>query len=302
MHTWDLVQGTTLTFHDMADDFKEFRSSRHGNYQSNPYDPKALTPSQAQNSVDLGFPSGTEHFEVTYQVTPGVVMGRNLLFAGVPAMMFCREDKAYMDIENSQLLYSNLGRKGPDFDAPEGIRYGGVLQRRDGRLVDLVVNALSDSYAPQWNARNGKAGKVGQVNLPSLSTADFQFSLIDAETSQLTSVRNVLFSVFDLDMGRGSNLTERLTIGGFSMSYIADSSELSVETLLDGRKTYRSSTYGIYEDNPIDPLDLTEQQAKRSVTYLYQQASQWTVGYSSGDGPQSGRNFRFAGTSELLHC
>lgn len=295
-----LMEPTGVKMKQLADGRTEFKSSRQGGFKTNPTDPTSLTQSQAEQSVQLEFPLGASSVEVEFQITNGR-RGRNFMFAGMSSLAFCNVEASIVDLRLSTLVYSNLGRKGPDFDQPEGLRFNHILENK-GKSVDLIVHALTE-YNPQNISQNRLNGKFVQINIAREQTVDLKFRFVDSETSDKVVIDFMYFSMFDIDEGRFNHLEETLAIGGFAASYLTDDTEITQTVLPDGRSQYVSSTHGIIEDNPTEPKALTEQQSNRAVTFLFTKISSFETSFaSSALGPLSGRNFLVGGKSSVVFC
>jgi len=295
-----LMDPSAVKMVQLPDGRTQFKSSRQGGFKTNPTDPTSLTSSQAEQSVQLEFPPGASSVELDFEVTNGK-RGRNFMFAGMSSLAFCNIEASVVDLKLSSLVYSNLGRKGPDFDEPEGLRFEHILENQ-GKSVDLMVHALSE-YHPQNISQNRLNGEFVQINIAREQSVDLQFRFVDTETSDDVVVDFMHFSMFDIDEGRFNHLEEFLAIGGFAASYLTDTTEITESVLADGRMQYVSSTHGIIEDNPKSPIKLSDQQANRAVTFLFTKVTQFETTFaSSAIGPLSGRNFLVGGKSSLVFC
>lgn len=295
-----LMDPSSVKIKELPDGRTEFKSSKQGGFKTNPTDPTSLTQSQAEQSIQLEFPPGASEVIVDFQITNGR-RGRNFMFAGMSSLAFCDVDASIMDLTLSELVYSNLGRKGPDLDQPEGLRFNHILENK-GKSVDMIVNALSE-YNPQNTSQNRLNGKFVQINIGRGQSVDLSFKFVDSETSEDVVIDFMYFSMFDIDEGRFNHLEEFLAIGGFAASYLTDTTEITETVLEDGRSQYASSTHGIIEDNPKDPRRLTEQQSDRAVTFLYTKLTSFEATFASGAiGPDSGRNFLVGGRSSVVFC
>jgi hypothetical protein len=65
------------------------------------------------------------------------------------------------------------------------------------------------------------------------------------------------------------------------------------------KKVFRASQPGTGEDNPTDPLHLTEQQLQRAVTFIYEPFTEAVVTLGSTPGSHNGRKFDFVGRPSL---
>lgn len=295
-----LMDPSSVKMKTLPDGRTEFKSSKQGGFKTNPTDPTSLTELQAEQSIQMEFPPGASKVEVEFQITNGR-RGRNFMFAGMSSLAFCNIDSSIVDLTLSSLVYSNLGKKGPDFDQPEGLRFNRILENK-GKSVDLIVHALNE-YNPQNISQNRLNGKFVQINIARSQSVDLKFRFVDSATSEDVIIDFMYFSMFDIDEGRFKHLAESLTIGGFAASYLKDDTEIVETVLPDGRVKYESSTHGIIEDNPKEPKKLTEQQSKRAVTFLFTKITSFDATFASNSiGPLSGRNFLVGGKSNIVFC
>lgn len=295
-----LMDPTAVKMKALPDGRTAFKASKQGGFKTNPTDPTSLTKSQAEQSIQLEFPPGASSVEVEFQVTNGR-KGRNFMFAGMSSLAFCNVEASIVDMTLSKLVHSNLGKKGPDFDQPEGLRFNHVLENK-GKSVDLIVHALNE-YNPQNNSQNRVNGAFVQINIARDNSVDLKFRFLDSETNEDVVIDFMYFSLFDIDEGRFDHLEESMLIGGFTSSYLTDKTEIKETTLRDGRNKYHSSTHGIIEDNPKDPETISEQQENRAITFLYTKVTSFEATFaSSKHGPDSGRNFLMGGKSSVVFC
>jgi len=295
-----LMDPTNVKQKLLADGRTEFKSSMQGGFKTNPTDPTSLTSSQAAVSIQFEFPAGVSTVNASFEVTNGR-RGRNFMFAGMSSLAFCNVEHSIIDLELSTLVSSNLGNKGPDFGAPEGLRFAKILQN-EGKPVDLIVHAMNE-YFPQNVSQNRLNGAFVQINIGLGQTVDLKFQFVDTVTSEDVRLKFMYFSMFDIDEGRFNHLEEFLAIGGYAASYLSDTTEIKQSILPDGRVQFTSSTHGIIEDNPKNPKALTEQQANRAVTFLFTDTTSFDTTFaSSAIGPNSGRNFLVGGKSSIVFC
>merc|ERR1719272_2340375 len=195
------------------------------------------------------------------------------------------------------VLVNNLGGRGPKPDKEKALRFGKIAKLKDDWL-DLVVTARG-TYAPVGTNRNGVQGEYGNIAMQSGTIVDFDFELVTAETSTPANLKSFYFSIYDLDMGKGQ-VAEELTVGGFEKYFVSEDTELSISKESD-RTRFTATTEGVEMDNPTDPLKLTPVQANRAVTFLFKDASKFSMTFSVGSAKFSHtRFFLFAGRSLVV--
>lgn len=202
------------------------------------------------------------------------------------------------------VAYSNLGNRGPDNYNGEGMVYKTIdLGKGAGdmlnREVYMTINGTGPGYAPFSPRLNGMQGKYGSINLNSDSRVDLIFNFYDMHTREQLTLPEFAMTWFDLDTGKGGFSAEYVVIGGFTKYKLTDTSEVQVQKQPDGRVKFSGTTYGTGEDNPLDPMFLTQQQRDRAVTLLFgpTKTLNVTVGALPGLSP---RFFTFVGRPSLL--
>lgn len=217
----------------------------------------------------------------------------------------------YHNFVFSDIIYNNLGGLGPDTDSPPGIRYGGVTEI-GGTRIDMVLTS-SGSYDTSVPDKNGLSGNLGVVNVKNDASVDFTVTFLNAETDEPVTLGKFYLGFFDIDNGQ-AGMQEVLTIGGFDSQLLLPGSELAVSTVGD-RTAFTASSWGIGADNPIDPLMLTDLQAKRTVslkfpaglssvqfTYSVTKNADYKGQVEYDEWESVGRHFLFAGMTSAYFC
>ena len=92
-------------------------------------------------------------------------------------------------------------------------------------------------------------------------------------------------------------------MSGFDSFYVSKATELQVSTAPDGRTTFTATQSGHRGDNARDPLHLTEQEAKRSVNFVFTTVSKISMTLAvSNSAWVYGRDFLFSGKSAVKDC
>ena len=81
-----------------------------------------------------------------------------------------------------------------------------------------------------------------------------------------------------------------------------ENSTIDVDPLPDGKVVFTSTVGGTIDDNPSDPMDLTQLQLDRAVAVLYDGGISCFIVSLEVQSPPTifGRNFLFGGQSSLL--
>uniref|UniRef100_A0A7S1R466 Uncharacterized protein n=1 Tax=Alexandrium catenella TaxID=2925 RepID=A0A7S1R466_ALECA len=180
-----------------------------------------------------------------------------------------------------KVLHSNLGGQGPQPGEQSLIfasnrTEGGVTVKR----LAFRVTALSP-YSPGWAQMNGLShglvGKYGQVTLKPATNVTLRIQTFDLDTKEPIHMPSAAFTFFDLDEYKGHQASEYVTVRNFESFELTPSTEVRMSKNADGSTTFQASTEGTYDDNPVDPLLLTEQQKNRAVTVRFGNVSEIEV-------------------------
>jgi hypothetical protein len=205
-----------------------------------------------------------------------------------------------------KMKYRNLGGLGPHTSQPANVRYMNVAKTLDGTPVDLILE--SDNFKTAKPKKVGLYGASAVVNIQNGHTVDFTARFVDKDGNSVT-MGPFHMSVMDIDTGKEGG-QEELTIGGFSSSYMLDETELTKVEMADGRTKFIAGLPGTGADNPVDPIMLTDVQAKRTVSFQfpggldsfsfsYKVAK---VAYDDYEAELDGRHFFLSGMSSLYFC
>lgn len=282
-----------------------FTASMHGTKADNPDDPKMLTDEAARRAVNFEFLGGLSEVAFTYEVSQNnnkeEEEGREFMFAGMNSVYFCKTEKVDLDFSLAGVLYSNLGKLGPDSDKPEGLRYSNVATFASGKQLDMVINALTP-YEVKNNLANGLSGKFGQVSMMSNTETKFKFTFMEPGTETVASVDWMYFSIFDLDQAKKGKTREILQIEGVSTHFLTERSLVEVTELGAGKYQYASSRRGTGKDNPKDPMAMTQRQKDMSVSFLFHNRTGFDATFKVTGPYGFTRNFNFAGQSNTIFC
>lgn len=182
----------------------------------------------------------------------------------------------------------------------------------DGAPYDLVVAVDAGStYTPGNNSDNGfecgqpsagcTTGRFVKVSVQAGSSVDLTISFQDSATQAPVTIPSFLFSIHDID--QVAAVKESVYITGFSDSVILDpATEVAMSVESDGRTKLMSTVAGTPGDDPLNPLQLTAAQKKRSAAMVFQSASSvsMTLEVSGTSGDMS--SFLFTGDTNLVTC
>lgn len=210
------------------------------------------------------------------------------------------------------------------------LRYENIGIASD-RKVDLVVSVVEGTtYENPKPGATGKGGKFGKIYLNTnegdakSGEGNFRFCFQDTETGDLATIGSFRWTIYDFDERTDSDdgIKEKMMMdvtqaSSYSLWPDAQDSEVVIfcedsgrtpPCQKDERTVFHSSTHGDLEDNPDDPLNLTEQQKKRSVVFTFENTSCWEFTYDhycpmEPEGrcrTYNGGNFLFSGSSNEI--
>jgi len=209
---------------------------------------------------------------------------------------------------NSEVTANNLGGVGPNFSDKQEIRYSNVANE-----VDLVVTIDKANQKAPYAANNGAItngvnGKFGQVNVLGGTSASLTFTLVEAGTEVPVYVapdQKVFFSVYDLDNSGPGKPGKPQAHEYSEFTTELDSYKVTPTTTIKvtGDKKSLQATSGRQgneEDNPTDPLALTQVQMDSTVWVTYQGRNTWGMTFGESNNPKhkAGRNLAFAGRAQ----
>jgi hypothetical protein len=239
--------------------------------------------------------------------------------------MGCKGETELIDIFNSQIVHSNLGGSGPD-GGYAGLRYEGAGTMQ-GRLFDIVVNVAS-AYEPATPTDNGfecglpaagcPTGHFGRINVATGTSVDLTISFQDSATQQPVTLSKFLFSLHDIDKfdtgAANSTIDKIIYIGGFQEAIFDNATEVGATLQSDGRTKLEPYELGTDCDDPDNPARLgkkrcdgkTIDQRKRSAAFVFAETSSISLtleaACNGAECAESGRNFLFAGDTNLVGC
>ena len=207
--------------------------------------------------------------------------------------------------------------------------FGSVGSTIDGSPIDLVISNVTE-YVNANPLANGISTYFGSVNIigqptgPDDRVVRLRFSFVDGTTGEAVQLTRFFFSFFDFDQAQDASISthsqECLTITNDAWTHYALSDrrvssagvvEPRVNEVgetgrchgyhLDGAIASRfcSIRAGTGDDNPTDPADLSATQIRRSVEFTFEQQGEFDIELSIGCCSSSGRNFAFAGQTNL---
>lgn len=204
-----------------------------------------------------------------------------------------------------RVLQSNLGGHGPDVGAAtlslESNRTEGGLTVKHLEFR-ITANTPYNPGLPMYNGiYKGLVGKYGTVVVMPGSSVNLTFRVFDLNTSKPIRMPSVAFTFFDLDEYRDHAASEFIRASGFTRADLSEDTEVSRFSDPDGTTTFQATTAGNFNDNPVDPLLLTEQQKNRAVTLTFTDTDEVTVVLGATPGPSAARAFTFVG-HPVLQC
>jgi hypothetical protein len=210
----------------------------------------------------------------------------------------------FTHLSTRRLIRNNLGNQGPVRSSEEGMVFQGtnIDPGHEDQDVDLHINALSD-FRPAWRNPNdlgfsGNGHHFMRVNLRAGEEVRLRLSAMRPGTNDSMTLRRATFTFFDLDTHPSGHNVEYVKAAGSTGTITYEGTEL-VESDEADEKTFTASRPGNGGDNPTDPLDLTEQQLQRAVTFIFEPFMEATITLGSSGGQFHGRKFDFVGRPSL---
>jgi len=200
------------------------------------------------------------------------------------------------------LRQPGLGPEDSDLDIMLYTGMGDV----DGQPLALRLRNLT-TYEGKTGS-NGIIDAFGQVNVVAGSDVLLEVCMVHEETQELFPLEAFCFTFFDLDQGANGGTVETVSMfqDEFSEYFLHDEdTEIAVEVDEEAGETiFSATTSGNKNDNPSDPMDLSPEQLARCVTFVFEDTAcfrtRLAVGSNSQQPPNVGRNFLFAGISQLM--
>jgi hypothetical protein len=214
-----------------------------------------------------------------------------------------------VDFQLAENTINNLGGVGPNSHQDQMLYYTNAAMADDGKTsYDLQVTVIGNSYTAITPQVNGQNGHYGVINVGCGTSVDLKFQLIDPNSGAPATLKNLIFSWFDLDKGKlGGGLETVLLWPGYEKYMVSSSSEIITEDANcpanagnGACKLFKASTWGVGKDNPSDPMILTKQQAARTFATYYSDVSSFRVTLTASEGFGS-RNFLFTGMSQVAY-
>lgn len=201
-----------------------------------------------------------------------------------------------------RVIHNNLGGQGPDHGEESLILAANHSENgTTEREIALKITTLSQ-YTAGWSHMNGLShglvGKYGQVTLRAGTSVTLKIQSVDLRTQEVIHQPSAVFTFFDLDEGTNHSSSEYITVrgpgqpGGFKSVETTENTEVKNSTSPDGTVTFRATTLGTFDDNPVDPLLLTEQQRNRAVTFRFENMDEITVVIGAAPSPADPMNWR----------
>jgi len=225
----------------------------------------------------------------------------------------CESKNTLMFPPNS-VAHSNLGGKGPDHQAQEGIRYMNVFPDSN-ETIDMIIHAVGDYLSTDSaghnedpkicdTANNGMHGKYGVVTVSSGSVVRLKVTFVNPRKNKEVSLSTgFFFTVYDFDNEKAGGGVETVKISGYTKYSVSNTTTVVVENEggLKSFGVFKSGAYGTEQDNPKNPRQLSEAEADKSVTFTFPPGTPGFLMELSVSPGFSARNFEFTGYS-MLPC
>lgn len=214
----------------------------------------------------------------------------------------CSLDGLFFD----KVIHSNLGGHGPDIGEQSLIlesnrTENGLTVRR--LEFKVTANSPYNPGLPTYNGiTHGLVGRYGTIVVMPGSSVNLTFRVLDMETGEPVLMPSVAYTFFDLDEFRAHAASEFIQASGFTRVETTEDTEVVRTVEADGTtNTFQASTPGTFDDNPVDPMLLTEEQKNRAVTLHYSHTDAVSVIIGATPGSSSARAFTFV-AHPVLQC
>jgi len=194
---------------------------------------------------------------------------------------------------------NNLRGAGPNRDDEGHMR---VLETLPG--VDLIIRA-DENYVSQHSGKNGiHLGKFARINIKAGTSTVLNFEFVRSGTMERIKVPEFVFTVFDLDQFKRCYGRKSITASHFASYHLSDDTELITKTDAgapgrEASSTFMSSMPGTKLNNPTKPREMTEDQKKRAVTFVFKNRQFFNL-HVEVSAAAGGKNFLFGGKSSML--
>lgn len=155
--------------------------------------------------------------------------------------------------------------------------------------VDLKVAALVDHHSANTS---GHVADFGTINVLSGTTTEVSMTFVDAVTGDPVVQPEVAFSLYDMDEGKRGKARVSFQLCGAHGAAFPSNSELAVFES-DGCFHITSCVRGARGNEPESTATVTEDQAKRTATFFFEDRAQLAFKLEVTEG-FGGRNFMFA--------
>jgi len=210
---------------------------------------------------------------------------------------------------NAKVTQNNLGGQGPNLKDREELRYSGVGFSANKDPIDLVVTVDKESKHGPYSCHNTSSnglwgnGEFGNINVRGTTEAVFKFQLVESGTDtpfNIEDTEKLVFSIYDFDAKYTDEHEYAQFISGVASHSVTPNTTVAVSGEDgDGSLYVESTRWGNADDNPTDPLTMSQLalDSKISVTYVGKSSWEILMGDKKGN-PEGGRNLQFAGRSQ----
>lgn len=195
------------------------------------------------------------------------------------------------DLNFSKLVSNPCGSGGQfEENPPESeIRFGRVCGTK-GEGIDLVLVSMTPYIAKPEKNRVIKS--MFQLNLQAGTKATFQFRLVKSGTNEAVQVKDLIFSILDLD-AHGAQHEQIIAPNYADFAMGKGVREIS-------QSVFQATRHGTLSNNPISIKPLNDVQKELVLSLRYQDVSTWEVTFSITTGPTPDRNFFLGGATDLM--
>ena len=198
-----------------------------------------------------------------------------------------------LNFSDAHVVQSNIGGQGPD-GGPTILCLNNVGVLPNRLRFDLVISSDED-YRAEDSSMNGVHGAFGCVNVQAGCTTEIRFDALEQASGLPATLADFVLTFYEIETSEIGETRQTISVYEVDDFKVDGNSELATHHHQDGSIEV-AGTLPSSGPPPSDPSKpLTEQQAKRAVSFHFKQHTgvAVTLGVGHGDG---GRNFLFSCT------
>jgi len=167
-----------------------------------------------------------------------------------------------ISFSEQSLVYANLG--GFNDTSPSGIRFHDIFADTKNP-IDLVVKNTS---VYQMNTASTLVDNYLMIDIESDTSVALLFEFVDSKGKETSIPFPFTLGVFDLDMQKDGAAIEQVEVDGYDSYRLSENT--TIKTMDEGASAVFTATIpGTRADNPRDPLNQTQEQLDKTVSFKF---------------------------------